>query len=84
MWVWWCSGLLCASTHCQGCCLWWWYALPPTLLKRAGWRVCYFCLQAYLDKAKSSVHVDAMLFAPPNVGDKAFAEAYGAAVNGRR
>lgn len=43
-----------------------------------------FVLQTYLNKNYSPVRVDAMLFAPPNVGDKTFAEAYGAVVNGRR
>jgi hypothetical protein len=41
-------------------------------------------VQAYLQKANSVVRVDAMLFAPPNVGDQVFAEAYGTLVNGRR
>jgi hypothetical protein len=41
-------------------------------------------VQAHLQRAKSVVRVDGMLFAPPNVGDQVFAEAYGAMVNGRR
>lgn len=52
-------------------------------------QLCWCCcldvfLQARLQKAKSSVRVDAMLFAPPNVGDQTFAEAFGLMVNARR
>lgn len=57
-------------------------------MRSAENKQCWFAphcvLQAHLQRQNSSVRVDAMLFAPPNVGDKAFADAYGAVVNGRR
>jgi hypothetical protein len=78
-----CLSCVACGCHCTGQ-LWacWVLLLTPTCADCLGVHVCF--LQAYLDKAKSSVDVDAMLFAPPNVGDMAFAEAYGAAVNARR